>query len=224
MDSMMEYYVAMVPFLGSALGKHVEIALLDCRSQRIIAIANGQISGRSPGAPMTDFARSMMERDVWREREYISNYSGYAQDEMLLRSSTFFIKSGGELLGMLCINIDTSDYQLISRTALLLGGLTGGAPHLVNGDSQECETFLDNVTNTIFQVLHGIYGERIPQRFSRRERVEILLQLQEREMFLVKGAIPRTAEALHCSLPTVYRDLAKLSSWKGHSARGRSPR
>ena len=37
----MDYYKRLVPFLGTALGEHCEVALLDCRLQKIVAITNG---------------------------------------------------------------------------------------------------------------------------------------------------------------------------------------
>ena len=52
MHKLLEPYAALVPFLGVALGDNVEIALHDLTSpqQEVVAIANGEISGREVGA------------------------------------------------------------------------------------------------------------------------------------------------------------------------------
>lgn len=210
MNDIMNYYKNLVPFLGLALGKNFEVALLDCEAQKIVAITNNHISGRSVGAPMTDFARRMITNGEWKNRDYIANYSGYTQNNKLLRSSTYFIKSQGVLLGMLCINMDTSDYQLISNAALLLGGLEPAAAKVAACGSTDSETFQDSVSNTITQTLHNLYEENIPIHFSRDDRIMILSKLQEKKVFLVKGSVPRIARILGCSIPTVYRELSQL--------------
>ena len=51
-------YAEMVEFLGEALGKEYEVVLHDLTNPEcsIVAIANGELSGRSIGGPVTDFA------------------------------------------------------------------------------------------------------------------------------------------------------------------------
>lgn len=196
-------YAKLVPFLGIALGEHCEVALLDCRRQCIVAIANGHISGRSVGAPMTDLAERIIETKEWQTTDYIANYAGSSETRKTLRSSTFFIKQNGELLGMLCINIDTADYQLISELAMKLGRIL---PSREDGIPVQ-ETFKDSVSNMVQQVLHDLYGDRVPESFSADERRMILHMMQKRQIFQMKGAVSLVAEALGCSEPTVYRGL-----------------
>ena len=180
----MQYYANIVPFLGVVLGDTYEIALLDCRSKQLVAIANGHISGRTVGAPMTNLACQIVEKGDWRHSDYIANYSGVSSDGTPLRSSSYYIKYDNELLGMLCINIDISAYTHISELALKLG-----------------------VSNSVNQVLAELYGENIPQHFSMDERTNILRILSDRKIFLIKGAVPRVARMLGCSEPTVYRGI-----------------
>ena len=138
----------------------------------------------------------MVSSGEWRNRDYIASYSGHTENNKLLRSSTYFIKSGDTLLGMLCINMDTTDYQLLSNIALMLGGLETGKAKVANSDNSD---------NAIAQTLHGLYHEDVPTEFSRNDRIAILSKLQEKKVFLVKGSVPRIARILGCSIPTVYR-------------------
>lgn len=202
-DSAMKCYADLVPFLGVALGEHCEVALLDCKAQCIIAIANGHISGRSVGAPMTDLAERIIETREWQTKDYIANYAGASETKKMLRSSTFFIKRDGDLLGMLCINVDTTDYQMISELAMKLGGIL---PDRDEGILVQ-ENFRDSVNNLAQQVLHEIYGEQIPESFSADERRVILRLMQKRQIFQMKGAVSLVAGVLGCSEPTVYRGL-----------------
>ena len=113
---------------------------------------------------------------------------------------------------MLCINMDTTDYQLLSNIALMLGGLETGTAKVANSNNSDSETFQDSVSNAIAQTLHGLYHEVIPTEFSRNDRIAILSKLQEKKVFLVKGSVPRIARILGCSIPTVYRELAHLKN------------
>ena len=211
MQNTLDSYKDLVLFLGKALGNHCEIALLDCEKSEIVAISNGHISGRSVGAPITDLAKRIIECEEWKHSDYAVNYSGYTSDGRLLRSSSYFIKHDEHLLGMLCINVDTTDYQQISQMALALGGLTASAPNLIGTAYMEHENFMDNIADTITQVMRERYGDNVPKRFDQEERMEIIFRLSERGVFTVRGSVGRVAKLLGCSEPSVYRYLSKLS-------------
>ena len=201
----MEYYSNIVPFLGVVLGETYEIALLDCRSKQLIAIANGHISGRSVGAPMTNLACRIVEKGDWRHSDYIANYSGVSSEGKTLRSSSYYIKYDNELLGMLCINVDISPYTQLSELALKLCGIVPN--HDRSAEQPASEIFVDGVANSVQLVLAELYGDNIPEHYSTDERMNILRILNVRKVFLIKGSVPRVAKLLGCSEPTVYRGI-----------------
>lgn len=63
-ENFLEQYIPLVDFLGQAMGPNTEIVLhdLDVPDKSIIAIANGHISGRELGGPVTDFALWFMKQ------------------------------------------------------------------------------------------------------------------------------------------------------------------
>ena len=93
MDTL-DYYKKLVEFLGQVLGEHGEVVLRDCRKPNhdIVAIANGHVSGRTIGAPITDFTLSVLANEEWKEKDYVANYVGRAAPNKNLRSSTYFIR------------------------------------------------------------------------------------------------------------------------------------
>ena len=208
-SDIMEHYSNIVPFLGIALGEMHEVALLDCRTKHLIAIANGHISGRNVGDPMTNLACDIVEKGDWRHSDFIANYSGVSSEGKLLRSSSYFIKHNDELLGMLCINVDTSVCSQISELALKIGGMV---PSCGKAAENASEVFVDSISSNINQVLTELYGNSIPSHFSMDERMSVLKMLNDRKVFLIKGAVPRVAKLLGCSEPTIYRGLKTLES------------
>lgn len=217
MDTL-DYYKKLVDFLGQVLGEHGEVVLRDCRKPNhdIIAIANGHVSGRTVGAPITDFTLSVLANEEWKEKDYVVNYVGKAVPNKNLRSSTFFIREDGELVGQLCINIDMGPYEQMIESIRILSGIS-----LMHGPDHEgvvcggpVENFSADVTGdmmskAVVQVV-GSSDAIVRERLTQEDRIRIVEGLNQAGMFQIKGAVSQVAEYLYCSEASVYRYLAKL--------------
>ena len=211
-------YTALVKFLGAALGPDYEIVLHDIngKDQSVAAIANGRISGRNVGAPLTDKALRFIADKTYQDQDFLCNYTGRSKDERTLRASTMFIKDdGGRLIGMLCINFDPSRYQKASQDILKLCGLDGEIfledNHL--HPAGEVENFSDSISEVTDTVLKRYLKDGIPpERLTQEEKMAIVKQLEERGIFLLKGAVNEVATRLHCSAASIYRYLGKLNN------------
>ena len=210
-------YTALVKFLGAALGPDYEIVLHDIngKDQSVAAIANGRISGRNVGAPLTDKALRFIADKTYQDQDFLCNYTGRSKDERTLRASTMFIKDdGGRLIGMLCINFDPSRYQKASQDILKLCGLDGEIfledTHL--HPAGEVENFSDSISEVTDTVLKRYLKDGIPpERLTQEEKMAIVKQLEERGIFLLKGAVNEVATRLHCSAASIYRYLGKIN-------------
>lgn len=210
-------YTALVKFLGAALGPDYEIVLHDIngKDQSVAAIANGRISGRNVGAPLTDKALRFIADKTYQDQDFLCNYTGRSKDERTLRASTMFIKDdGGRLIGMLCINFDPSRYQKASQDILKLCSLDGEIfledNHL--HPAGEVENFSDSISEVTDTVLKRYLKDGIPpERLTQEEKMAIVKQLEERGIFLLKGAVNEVATRLHCSAASIYRYLGKIN-------------
>ncbi|RBP99343.1 helix-turn-helix transcriptional regulator [Bifidobacterium xylocopae] len=111
----------LVAFLGQVCGPLTEIALHDASrpDSSIVAIANGQVSGRTVGSPATDLMLRILGRGKAENRDYIAGYAGHAANsDIPLLSSTYFIRRQGRIVGMLCINRDQSALAALSRAVV----------------------------------------------------------------------------------------------------------
>lgn len=215
MNDILKKYVPLVEFLGIVLGKHCEIVLQDCADKQcIVSIANGEVSGRNEGAPLTDFALRIMSEGEWKDKDYICLYKGTTSDSRRLQSSTYFIKDDEKLIGMLCINTDTTKYKELSDAVLKLGGLI---PEFAENNFENngvCEeTFSDSlpevIRNNIMQILED--SSLPPDRLRQGEKIELVRQLNNRGIFQLKGAVSAAAEEFSCSEATMYRYLSKIN-------------
>lgn len=217
MSDIMKHYEVLTNFLGNVLSDNYEIALLDLREGKrcITAIANGQNSGRTVGAPLTDLALKIIKEGIWKKEPYLLNYSGLTKDKRPLISSTFFIKEGQELLGMLCLNVDTQIYQQLCQSILKLGGLPIDSPYtkIIDLPVEHTETFTNDIGDIIASAMPDyIMDNRIPaDRLTQDEKITIVKQLNEKGVFMIKGAVSEAALKLNCSDATIYRYLSKIS-------------
>lgn len=117
-------YVPLVDFLGRSMGSSVEVVLhdLDVPDQSIVAIANGHISGRKIGGPVTDFALWFMKQADETSVPMMTGYRAVNSEGRVYRSSSYFLRDENNTLhGMLCINVDISELiQLKSLTSKIL--------------------------------------------------------------------------------------------------------
>lgn len=222
-NALLRQYVKLTEFLGAALGPDYEVALHDLtdKNRSIIAIANGYISGREIGAPLTNMALSVLKDESYEWQDYRLHYSGVSAAGNVLRSSTMFIKEDGKLIGMLCINFDDSRYQAVSGQILSLchpdafakrvahpsaaDGAPAAPPHRPETFRNSTEAVaLDAISHELERL--GVTAERL----TSDERMQIIAGLEESGIFLLKGSVKDVAAGLCCSQASVYRYLAQI--------------
>jgi predicted transcriptional regulator YheO len=221
----MNYAALMVDFLGRSCGENCEIVLQDLREGRmcIAAIANGHISGRSVGDPLTALAQRMVTGGVWKKQDYVCGHRGKTRDSRTLRSSTFFIKDEARLLGMLSINVDVSRYINLSENILALGGLYPESQKTAaDGRKENLTGRAEAVIKTVLDEF-GI-AENKREGFTAEERLAIVERLMDRGAFLVRGSVSGAAEKLRCSEASLYRYIGivrKRKTLKSGERKGR---
>lgn len=234
--AILQQYIKLTGFLGAVLGPDYEVALHDISEPEssIIAIANGHISGRTIGAPLTDMARHTIADKSYEENDSRINYTGVATENgRMLRSSTYFIKDEtGRLLGLLCINFDDSRYRELSDRLLKLRhpDVFVDANFVFNKEKARpegvpgagAESFHESVTSVTEEVIAQVIGQgAIPlDRLTFDEKMEIVTLLNEKGVFLIKNAVRQVAEHLRCSQASVYRYIGKLGKARDTDAKG----
>lgn len=214
-EDMLRQYKVLVEFLGKALGPDYEVVLqtIGPEGSGIAAIANGRVSGRGVGSPVTSTALKMIMRRQYTDQDYSLNYTGMLSNGKAIRSSTMFIKDQGRLVGMLCINFDDSRFHELSDSLLRIihpdDYLQRGLP------VSEGTEFFQSDVNTMMQELFDEAAASLqvpPDRLNQEERLQLITQLYDRGMFQLKGAVPFVMEKLGCSQASIYRYLSKVKT------------
>lgn len=225
-SEMIRQYSVLVEFLGHALGPDYEVALHDMGKKRpsLVAIANGHISGRTLGAPLTNVALEIVAQQTYMTQDYRLNYRGTSATGKALRCSTFFIKDEKkQLSGLLCINFDDSRFSELSEKIFALCHpddfvsrnivISSLPPVTENGGH---ETFYSSIAAAIDDALVSVLetAELPPDRLTQEEKLRVMEFLNQKGIFMLKGAVVEVAEKLACSQASIYRYLSKLNKEK----------
>jgi predicted transcriptional regulator YheO len=221
-DSVFKQYVKLVDFLGKALGPDFEIILHDLRPGKgcVAAIANGHVSGRTLGAPLTDFALKEIAGKSYETNDYILNYKGMADNNRVLKSSTMFIKDGkGALVGMICINLDISRFDALKKNLMdmlkvySLPEAFPESPQKTDEEAGPVEVFAKSMSDVIGTSLKDeLEKHSVPvNRLTKEEKLAVVEELDKKGVFLLKGAVGEVASQLGCSEVSIYRYMSQIS-------------
>lgn len=226
----LQQYTILVDFLGKTLGPDYEVVLQDLTNgnNAIVAIANGHISGRRIGSPLTNAALQMLASKTYEDNDFVCNYKGITEKGRILRSSTMFLKDeDGRPFALLCINFDDSRYQELSQKlkTLIHPDNFGAAlprfdaPLSTGQEAAPAHTSLtENFSMDIPTLMQKIFDDCICgittpiDRLNQYERKDVISRLNEQGLFQLKGAISFVAKKFSCSTATIYRYLSEITT------------
>lgn len=207
-EEVLNSYIVLVEFLAKVFGKDAEVVLHDITKpdNSVIAIANSHLSGRTIGSPLTDFAIAKLAEGSGQD--YFVNYTGRTADGKTLKSSSFFIKHEGRVVGMLCINQNIE--ALVDALAVLKEMFA------LDGVEEKVQKVEENFTNSVEDLIEKMLSEAVrnsavdPKRMSLKEKKVFLKALSGKGFFLMKGSVVEIAKVMDVSEATVYRYLKQI--------------
>jgi len=201
-------YVELIPGLAEYLGSSYEIVLhsLDSYEHSVIAIVNGEHTGRRVGAPITDRALEMLERSsatgLSSETYFSTNRNGEP-----LKSTTIAIRGEGDrIIGLLCMNF----YMNTPLNDILIGMIPNAND--IIAPLQSDETFASSTDDMIASTLENVRAQvyRNSEIPSSAKNKAIVRFLRDKGIFRIKDSVPKVAELLGISKNTVYFHLRNI--------------
>jgi len=216
MNSSTKYLSKYFPFvdaIAGTFGKNCEVVLHDLThpENSIIKIANGHVTGREAGSPITDLALSFIVKNNFKTDSLVG-YRSKTRKGKELKCTTIFIRDEkGKLVGAMCINFDISSYTLVQKTIddFIKISSPGFASNL-NVKTEKFESTVDNVIDNLIEDAMKKINKSI-SHMEKADKVNMIRELKERGLFLIKGSAKRVAEEMNVSLPTVYKYLEQIN-------------
>lgn len=204
-----EPFIPFVDALAETFGKNCEVVLHDFTKphQSIVKIAHGHITGRDVGGPATDLILSYLGRKA-PKIESLINYRTKTRKGAELKSTTVFIRDArGKIVGALCINIDITPYislRNLSEQFCLRSEIEEGEQF-----PEKFESNVDHLINELLEQSIKKIGKPIVH-MRKEDKLQIIRDLKENGLFLIKGSAKRVSQELNVSLATIYKYLEEI--------------
>ena len=216
-------YIPLVDFLAEVLGKNSEVVLNDVTDldHSVVYIKNGDLTNRKIGDPASNFVLKVMKKGLSDDKSYIANYSGTAKGHPDLRSSTYFIKKDGQLVGMLCVNTNDKPIADLLRQIDKFRAavqLPGSEDTDQKQPANKHKPIDENFNNSVTEIAKTAVAQKereigvSAEYFQQEQKMDVVADLNDDGYFLLKDSIKVIARGLHVSIPTVYRYLNQVKS------------
>jgi len=195
--------------IADTFGKNAEVVVHDLKQPEssLIYIA-GNITGRKKGAPITNLVLETIKQKGHKAPNLIG-YQTMTKDGKILKSSTIFIRDDEEqIIGCMCINLDITDFLTCQK---IIEYYTKTDK---TGEDIPQEEFFNDVNEAMGGIVQGVLADYpVPVKLMEKEdKLNIVKKLDEKGVFLVKGAVDHVANILGVSRYTVYNYLDEARS------------
>ena len=242
MNPKLKIMIPVVRGLANILGKDYEVNLHDVTmpEHSLVMCENGYVTGRAPGAPMTDFGLYMLQSEEYQNKEGIYNYLARNNRGELIKCSAIFIRDENEkMIGFMCINYDISKavaaQELIESILHLDMEKVEQYPESPQAEPQKPDKFPVPIREWYAQDLEEVVTDSLTQvktrigtplnYLTKPEKKEVIKELHDRGFFLLKGSVDRVANEMANTKYTIYsyiRDVQKLEKLeKAHKTPGK---
>ena len=206
-------FLPLTKFISEMMGPDAEVILYDVETRLVYHVINPMDEEMTIGSEMRSLERSFLNDRRYEHDDFIVNYRALSKRKNKLKSATIFLRDDSRrLVAMLTVNQNVD--RLVEMRDMLNIMVSGHRPY----DGEQGASFYNSfdvsvegmVTNTINEELAKY--QVAPTRLSQQEKLEIVQSLDQKGIFLVKGAIAELAAVLQTTETTIYRYLNKLSA------------
>lgn len=200
--------------IATAVGPHCEVVLHDLSrddldmGSTIVAIENGDVTGRELGGPSTNLGFGVISNQAASHDAF--GYRGLTSDGRELScSSLYFHDNAGRVIAALCINVDLS---VVQRARDMLNVLLPAQDPVVSPKPSEfIGQDLASVLNFMIAQAIAAVGKPV-DAMTRDDRIAVLTQLDSQGALQMRKAVDSIAARLSISRVTVYSYLDEVRS------------
>jgi len=196
--------------IAEAVGSHCEVVLHDLSSgdlrHSIVAIENGQVTGRTVGGPSTNLGIDLLNDQSSDHNDF--GYRGRTADGRELHSSSvYFRDTQGKFIAALCINVDVT--PLKAAQSAIRSMLPAS-----DADQPEKEIVAPHIRSILDEMVDDAIAsiDKAPPLVDKADRMAVLRVLEARGAFRVKRAVDLVAKQMGISRVTAYAYLSEIRS------------
>ena len=215
MNPVLENYVAVANMIADTFGDHCEVILHDFSipQNSVVYIRNNVVTNRQVGQSFTEY----FVKDVLLSRKFrddvSSNYIMKGANGQTIKSSTVLIRDqSGKVIGSLCVNIDISYMKDLMEKFISMLGIE--EPEEEPKEDKEEVAVLPNIQEIVDDIIEHTIGNQNIDEMSRDQKINLIRFMNDKGLFLIKGAADKVAERMNISKVTVYSYLDEIRKTK----------
>ena len=203
------HYIKVGETLSKMFGKDLEVSIHDWSNPKssIIAIFNGEVTGRSVGDPTSNIGLKRIKGEIEPDTINVENKTPRGER---LKSSTLSIRNErGKIIGTFSLNWKVEKFEN------LLGLIQGYVVSEKKDYMEETESFFYlKPEEEVKVIIQSKLNNTEDQVLKKQDRIMLIETLYEKEFFQKKRSIDIVAKELGLSRPTVYKYIAQCENSK----------
>ena len=214
MHVLLKSLIPIAETIGKTFGNRCEVVLHDLTipEKSVVYTVNGDVTGRREGQTFDRLVRSVLLNKNFT-RDYAVNYTFETEDGRRIKSSSSLVRDeAGEVVGVFCVNYYiTSMKTLHDELELFLP--------MQEDSSVICPEMAadQDVTTVVDTLIDNIVSGRKKQGLTKQDNLEMIRFMDDKGIFLVKGAIDKVAACMGLSKVTIYGYLDTVRGKNGKS-------
>ncbi|MDU7578357.1 transcriptional regulator [Bacillus spizizenii] len=205
-------YIPFAKTIGEMFGPNCEVVIHDLTTPQssVFFTMNNHVTGREVGQSFDHLVKKVLLSDEFKE-DYLAGYEIQTEDQRTIKSSTTLIRDDcQQVIGAFCINYDMN--VMIQMKEVLDAFIPGTEKNnqIQAPNTVEQEASIQNVEEITNQLIEQIVANRKHSLMKRPEKIELIRFMDEKGIFLMKGAVDKVAEQLGISKVTVYSYLDEV--------------
>ena len=205
MNAELKKYIPIANMIAKTFGRQCEVVIHDLSipQNSVVYTLNNHVTGRQIGQSFEHLVKEVLLSKNF-DGDCTANYMTVIKDGREIKSSTTLLRdSGGKPIGALCINVDVKP---LKDAMSFLGDLLNveqAKPEV------EVEPF-SNVMEIVDDLIDKIIDQDNVDNLKRKDKLDLIQFMDDKGVFLIKGAIDKVAERLNISKVTAYSYLDKI--------------
>ena len=205
MNSELKKYIPIANMIAKTFGRQCEVVIHDLSipQNSVVYTLNNHVTGRQIGQSFEHLVKEVLLSKNF-DGDCTANYMTVIKDGRDIKSSTTLLRdSGGKPIGALCINVDVKP---LKDAMSFLGDLLNVEQAKPEADVEP----FSNVMEIVDDLIDKIIDQDNVDNLKRKDKLDLIQFMDDKGVFLIKGAIDKVAERLNISKVTVYSYLDKI--------------
>ena len=205
MNAELKKYIPIANMIAKTFGRQCEVVIHDLSipQNSVVYTLNNHVTGRQIGQSFEHLVKEVLLSKNF-DGDCTANYMTVIKDGREIKSSTTLLRdSGGKPIGALCINVDVKP---LKDAMSFLGDLLNVEQAKPEADVEP----FSNVMEIVDDLIDKIIDQDNVDNLKRKDKLDLIQFMDDKGVFLIKGAIDKVAERLNISKVTVYSYLDEI--------------